>query len=168
MVRAKINTKRKSKRKPTNGFFKCNGKGHNSYFRLCTICPLIQEGGIKTHKCKKNNKIYTINSNVTCVTENVIYQITCKKSRCTDFVYIGQTKRRFLVRFNDHRGYVLRKELNQVCGMHFNTKGHSFKDMLPIVIEQVQPKNDDFLRLKREKHWINTYESLEFGANRLS
>ena len=59
-------------------------------------------------------------------------------------------------------------ELNQVCGKHFNTKGHSYEDMLPIVIEQVQPKNDDFLRLKREKHWINTYESLEFGANRLS
>ena len=131
MVRAKINTKRKSKRKP-------------------------------------NNKIYTINSNVTYVTENVIYKITCKKPQGTDFVYIGQTKRRFLDRFDDHRGYVLRKELNQVFGKHFNTKGHSFKDMLPIVIEQVQPKNDDFLRLKREKHWNNTYESLEFGGNRLS
>ena len=37
--------------------------------------------------------------------------------------------------------------------------------MLPIIIEQVDPKNDDFLRLRREEVWIRTYQSVEFGAN---
>ena len=101
-------------------------------------------------------------------TKNVVYRITCKKPRCADFVYVGETKRRFCDRFLEHRGYVTRKELNQVCGEHFNKPGHKCSDMLPVIIEQVQPNNDNFLRLRREKYWINTYESVEFGGNRHS
>ena len=164
LVRAKINTKRSNRKQP-NGFFRCS---KNKFFKMCKVCSLIPEGGIKTHKCNRNNKIYTINSHVTCVTENVIYRITCKKPQCADFVYIGQTKRKFRDRFSDHRGYFKREKLDQVCGDHFNKPGHNYEDMLPVIIEQVQPKHDDDLRLKREKHWINTYESKEFGANRLS
>ena len=37
--------------------------------------------------------------------------------------------------------------------------------MLPIIIEQVNPKKDDFLRLRREEMWIRAYQSVEFGAN---
>ena len=48
--------------------------------------------------------------------------------------------------------------LDQVCGAHFNQKGHTVEDMLPTIVEQVYPTNDMFLRLKREKFWINTYE----------
>ena len=38
--------------------------------------------------------------------------------------------------------------------------------MLPIILEQVNPRNDDFLRLKREELWIRNYQSVEFGANK--
>ena len=74
--------------------------------------------------------------------------------------------RKFSERFGDHRGYYLRKEMNQVCGEHFNKPGHKYEDMNPVIIEEVRPKNDTFLRLKREKHWINKYEAKDFGANR--
>ena len=103
---------------------------------------------------------------VTCTTESVIYKISCK--RCVDFVYIGETKRQFHERFADHRGYVKRKELEQVCGKHFNLKNHKYEDMIPTIIEQVRPTNDEALRLRREKYWINQYQSFEFGANRRS
>ena len=73
-------------------------------------------------------------------------------------MYIGQTKRRFCDRFNNHRSYVSEKKLDQICGAHFNEKGHTQEDMLPVILEQVYPKNDDFLRLKRERYWIHTYE----------
>ena len=36
------------------------------------------------------------------------------------------------------------KIFDQVCGEHFNKAGHSQSDMLPIILEQVTPKNDDF------------------------
>ena len=164
LVRAKISTKRKSNRK-INGHSRC---GNRKVLGFCCTCVLIPEGGIKTHKCNRTNKIYKINSPVTCVTENVIYRITCKKPQCADFVYIGETKRKFCERISEHRGYVTNEKFNQVCGEHFNRPGHKCSDMLPVIIEQVHPKNDTFLRLRREKFWINTYEAVEFGGNRQS
>ena len=163
LVKAKIYTKRKSNR-TINGYFRC-GRG---FFNQCATCALIPENGIKSHKCYITKEIYQINSNVTCVSENVIYKITCKKPQCKSFVYIGQTKRRFCDRFSEHRGYVSQKRLDQVCGEHFNKIGHSQVDMLPTIIEQVNPRGDDFLRLKREELWIRNYQSVEFGANKLS
>ena len=105
---------------------------------------------------------------MTCTTENVIYRITCKKPKCDDFIYIGETKRRFCDRFSEHKSYVSSKKLEQACGSHFNQQGHKIEDMLPVIIEKVLPNNDDFLRLKREKFWINRYQSVEFGANKHS
>ena len=58
--------------------------------------------------------------------------------------------------------------MDQVCGEHFNKPGHSQEDMLPIILEQVNPRGDDFLRLKREELWIRNYQSVEYGANKLS
>ena len=153
LVRAKVSTKRKSNRK-MKGYFRC-GRG---FFNMCVTCCLIPENGIKTHKCNKTGITYKISSPVSCVSENVIYKISCKKPKCRDFVYIGQTKRRFCDRFNNHRSYVSEKKLDQICGSHFNEKGHTQEDMLPVILEQVYPKNDTFLRLKRERYWIHKYE----------
>ena len=161
LIRAKINTKRKSQRK-INGFFRCGRK----FFKMCILCANIPTEGFKSHNCNKTKKTYKINMPVTCTTESVIYKISCK--RCVDFVYIGETKRQFCERFADHRGYVKRKELEQVCGKHFNLKNHKYEDMIPTIIEQVRPTNDEALRLRREKYWINQYQSFEFGANRRS
>ena len=84
------------------------------------------------------------------------------------FVYIGQTKRRFCDRFSEHKSCVSKKKFDQVCGEHFNKTGHSQSDMLPVILEEVTPKNDDFLRLRREELWIRNYQSIEFGANKHS
>ena len=52
-----------------------------------------------------------------------------------------------------------------IKGHHFNLSGHQTSDMTCIVIEQVLPANDPFLRKRREKFWINKYQSVEHGAN---
>ena len=159
LVRAKINTRRKSKRK-INGFFGCN----RTWKEKCMTCVLIPKAGFKTHKCHKTKEIFNINSVVTCITRNVVYKISCR--RCPDFVYIGETGRRFCDRFTDHRGYVTRKETDKAIGEHFNLPHHKCSDMVPSVIEQVQPSSNNFLRTRREKYWINKYQALDFGANR--
>ena len=146
LVRAKVSTRRKSNR-ILNGHFKC-GRG---FFKQCVACSMIPNNGIKTHKCNKTNEVFQINNNVNCTSENVIYRITCQKPKCKNFVYIGQTKRRFCDRISERRGYVSQKKLDQVCGHHFNGNGHSQNDMLPIILEKVTPRNDEFLRLKREE-----------------
>ena len=156
-------TLRKSSRK-ISGYSRCD----RGFFNKCKACNLIPTNGIKTHQCNKTKKTFKIDSPVTCTTTNVIYRITCKKPRCKNFVYIGQTKRRFCDRFSDHRGYVSQRKLDQVCGEHFNKPGHSQLDMLPVILEEVTPKNDDFLRLRREELWIRRYQSIEFGANKHS
>ena len=163
LVRAKVCTLRKSNRKVC-GYSRCD----RGFFNKCVACNLIPTNGIKTHQCNKTKETFKINSLVNCVTTNVIYRITCKKPRCKNFVYIGQTKRRFCDRFSDHRGYVSQKKYDQVCGEHFNKPGHSQLDMLPVILEEVTPKNDDFLRLRREELWIRRYQSIEFGANKHS
>ena len=61
-----------------------------------------------------------------------------------------------------------KRNLTKYVGEHFNKTGHSQLDMLPIILEEVTPKNDDFLRLKREELWIRNYQSIEFGANKHS
>ena len=126
----------------------------------------IINGIINTHKCHITNKIFKITKPLTCLSENVIYRITCKKPRCKSFTYIGQTSNRFCDRFTDHKTYVSTKSLDQVCGYHFNLPGHSQEDMLPVILEEVYPKNDSFIRDIREKYWISTYKSIDFGANR--
>ena len=89
-------------------------------------------------------------SNVRCLTKNLIHRITCRKHQCKDFQYIGETKRKnFVDRFTKPRGYVDRKCMDQVCDKHFNQKGRKHEDMLPIIFEKVNPKNDSFLRLRR-------------------
>ena len=59
-------------------------------------------------------------------------------------------------------------KLEQVCGNHFNKNAHSQDDMLAVVIEKVNPKNDEFLRLKREEFWIRTYQAVDYGENKYS
>ena len=126
---------------------------------MCVTCSLIPESGIKTHKCNRTKETYRISTPVTCTSDNVVYRITCKKDQCKNFVYIGQTSRRFCDRFGEHKGYVSEKYLNQVCGEHFNKIGHSKADMLPVILEQVTPKNNEIVRILREKLWIKRYEA---------
>ena len=159
LIRAKVTTKRSSNR-TKDGYQNCSqNRGHP-----CKLCINNNiQGPIKEHKCHQTGKSYTINSPVNCQTKNVIYRITCKKH--PKFVYIGETQRQFFKRAGEHRGYVNRNETNQPTGHHFNLPGHQTSDMTCIVIEQVLPANDPFLRKRREKFWINKYQSVEHGAN---
>ena len=49
-------------------------------------------------------------------------------------------------------------------GEHFTQPGHKTSDMTCTVIEQLLPAKDPFLRKRREKCWINKYQSVEHGA----
>ena len=152
LVRAKLNTRRSSRRK--NGFNYCS--------RMCYAC--IQCERATSHSCQRTRRTWQITSALNCESRNVIYKIGCKK--CKHFVYIGETERRFCDRLTDHRGYVNRKVLNHPVGGHFNKEGHDITDMIPIPIVKVYPENDDLLRRRREKLWIQGYDAVSFeGGN---
>ena len=94
----------------------------------------------------------------------MIYKLSCTK--CIDWVYIGETGRRFRDRFQEHRGYVSQKNLSQPTGEHLNKPGHTVDNILPTIIERVFPIDNKALRLRRESYWIKKYQSVEFGANK--
>ena len=95
---------------------------------------------------------------------NRLASLQTDKNLQTDYdIYIGETQRHFFKRAGEHRGYVNRNETNQPTGHHFILTGHQTSDMTCIVIEQVLPANDPFLRKRREKFWINKYQSVEHG-----
>jgi hypothetical protein len=85
--------------------------------------------------------------------------------------YIGQTKKRFCDKFSEHRELRLcfppkidKYVVNILTKLVIHNQQKS--DMLSL--EQVTPKNDDFLRLKWEEFWTRNYQSLEFGTNKHS
>ena len=116
------------------------------------------------HKCLRTGRTWDITSAIDCNTRNVIYKLRCQ--RCPEWVYIGETERRFCDRLTDHRGYVSRKVLNHPIGHHFNQEGHDITDMIPLTIEKVYPEGNDLLCKRREKLWILRYDAVNFeGAN---
>ena len=155
LVKAKISNTRKSTRLK-NGFKPCQGG--------CKLCWISEKS--TTHKCQRLNKSWNINAPLDCNTENVIYKLSCRNH--PSFCYIGETRRRFRDRVQEHRGYITQKRLNHPIGEHFNLPGHSknpVADLLPLAIERVLPKGDHTLRKQRESYWINQYDSITYGAN---
>ena len=80
--------------------------------------------------------------------------------KCDDFTYIGETSRKFSTRISEHKSTVTRGDTRLPVGAHFNSRGHSVADMLPIAIEQVKPKGNTTLRRCREKLWIRRYDAV--------
>ena len=95
-------------------------------------------------------------SALNCNSTNVVYNIGCRK--CKDFVYVGETSRKFHIRVAEHKGYVTSKKMTHPVGRHFNSKNHTYADMLPIAIEQVLPRGDTMLRRRRVRLWIVRYD----------
>ena len=155
LIRARVSTKRHTKRRPI-GFKPCGA--------LCVMCALSPPA--TKHKCHKTGKEWKITSPMDCHTENIIYKISCKKDRCKDFVYIGETQRQAIKRFYDHKSYVNRERLETPAGHHFNLPGHDVTDMAMIPIERVRPANNPLVRKTRESLWIRRYDSISFGGNK--
>ena len=154
LVQAKLPPK-KGPHRLINGFKSCG--------EMCKLCPFSPKGTTKRHTCLRTKESYEINSPVNCKTYGVVYKITCNK--CPEFVYIGETGRPLKQRFSEHYRDASQKDETKPCGKHFSLPGHSEINMLAIAIEQVLPKDDILLRKRRENHWINLYQAVDYGAN---
>ena len=117
-----------------------------------------------THKCHRTGRAWNINSPIDCRSKNVIYKLICKK--CPGFLYIGETSRKAIERYYQHRSYVSTKKMDTPAGAHFNSRGHSIEDLQMLPFERVRPANNPNTRKIREKYWINKYEAIQFGENK--
>ena len=158
LVRAKFSLKRRPTRF-SPGYRKCTRN------ILCVTCMHSDLGpGEKAahHKCQKTGQEWNISGDIDCQTSNVVYKLTCKK--CPEWVYIGETGKRFCERLTQHRGYITGNK-DQPAGRHFNSPGHQLSDMVAIAFEKVRPSNEPMIRKQREKYWIQQYDAVCHGAN---
>ena len=89
--------------------------------------------------------------------------------RLCSLQYIGETKRRLIDRFNEHRRPILNPTGNYIhtaVSEHFLTSNHSDNHMLLIPIEKLKNERDSF-RKAREAHLINKSKTTEpLGINK--
>ena len=108
------------------------------YKVYCNACPFIKE---RKNFQLDTKKVWNINKQVNCNTQNIVYMIECEKENCNER-YIGETKRNLRSRLADHRGYVTSKQTDKATGEHFNLPGHSVANLKVSIIEQVKFNSD--------------------------
>ena len=94
----------------------------------CSTCPFTW----KTDAVVGPSKTFQLKDGFTCITENVVYAIRCK--RCS-MIYVGETCRRLGDRFVEHKNSVTR-DTECPVGEHFRGSSHSIKDMQVTVLLQ--------------------------------
>ena len=127
----------------------------------CPECPYVQE----RKSVKFGRFIWSINDQVDCNSENIVYLIQCDKENCKLNKYIGESERTTKERISEHRGYIFRKENQHATGHHLNQPGHSLANMKFTVLEIVK-KTDPLYRKEREAYHIRKFNTYHNGMNR--
>ncbi|XP_053377373.1 uncharacterized protein LOC123529459 [Mercenaria mercenaria] len=124
------------------GVLKCNRT-------RCSHCANITESVQFTSS--QTLKTYDVKENLNCMSENVIYLITCKKCKLQ---YVGQTHQKCSQRMNSHKFDIRHfPDTPTNVSEHFNSENHSVSDFSFMPIDLVK---NDWFRLLKETRWIHT------------
>ena len=130
----------------------------------CRSCHLIKESS----KVKSNftNFCLKINTPLNCVSENIIYLVTCKECKIQ---YIGESGRSFRCRMADHTSNIYTNK-DTTIGAHFNSGGclpsdfqatPIFKCPVLATREETETKRKEI-----EQHFIREFKTyLPYGLN---
>ena len=126
------------------GTFPCNRT-------VCRTCPHVNSSSkITTPKGHVN-----ITGNFSCITENLVYSLSCIK--CPSTVYIGETGRRLADRFRENRRDVINGRNDLPVPPHFNQTNHTLEDM-KVAVLKAGLANQEY-RKKQEMKLIFKYET---------
>ena len=124
------------------GTFPCNRT-------VCRTCRHVNlSPTITTPKGQIN-----VTGNYSCVTDNVVYCLTCTK--CPSTVDIGETGRRLADRFREHRRDVINGRNDLPVPAHFNQENHALED-LKVAVLRACLANQQY-RKKQEMRFIFKY-----------
>ena len=128
----------------------------------CRHCPRIDRSGIV--KSTSTGRKYRTQTRISCTSSNVIYLIQCVLCYKQ---YVGQTRNKLLIRFNQHYSSI-RNKLETPVSRHF--QGHNCTGPYPtriFILSQIRnADNAQELRYKWEKIWmarLNSY--VPYGMN---
>ena len=130
LIRAKLYPTQRYNLRERNGFFKCSIRDIG-----CNLCNRSQN--ISEHVASFSQKKYPIKSNIKCSDNFVIYSIQCKQC---PMQYVGQTSNAASVRFNAHSSDILNKKISKPVAKHFNSRNHSWSDMVFTPFEKLHKK----------------------------
>ena len=133
----------------------------------CPICPMTLQA-CKEIKSENTGYTHKIIDSVNCQSENLIYYWKCTKENCPNkpyCEYIGKTKRKFQIRFSEHRDYAKSLKINEPSGEHFNKSGHSVHNLKGMVLEKVK-STDPFVLKIREARLIRKFDTYHHGLNK--
>ena len=101
---------------------------------------------------KRLYKVLSSSTSMNCVSENIVYLITCK--RC-GVQYVGETSQKLRNRLKNHRSS-LKRLTSLYLYHHFSSDGLTVDNIAIMPIEEITPVNGvnvTSLRLKREDYW---------------
>ena len=132
----------------------------------CATCPYITNG-LTHYTFFSTGATRQVKSHITCNTKNLIYMIQC--NRCS-LQYIGETKRRLIDRFNEHRHSVdktnIKSKPTTVAEHFLFHPNHCHTDMQLIPLELIHSSRDS-IRKARDSFLIDLARTLEpHGMNR--
>ena len=122
--------------------------------RRCLICKHLKTGDSFTSRC--TNKSYSINFNLNCNLNNIVYLLTCK---VCDIQYVGSTSTKFRLRFNNHKSRLKahgklspdERLKDDLIYQHFHSAGHhGLEDLSVQLIDRVNNEKD---LLDKEGQW---------------
>ena len=116
--------------------------------RRCTHCLTINESDCFTSSTI--SCMHKIKQDLSCISTDVIYLITCKKCK---FQYVGQTHQKCANRMNKHKFDIVHfPDMITNVSEHFNSPGHSIHDFTFMPIEKV---SNNWKRLLKETSWMH-------------
>ena len=74
-------------------------------------------------------------------------------------MYVGKTENALHIQMNDNRSDIKHQRLEKLVAAHFNSEGHSLRDLSIFVIEQIHREEASYSRAK-ESYWIQTLQLL--------
>ena len=128
----------------------------------CRYCPRLNKTG------KITGRTHTTRKNVDCISNNLVYCISCKKCGKQ---YVGQTMNTVKKRFQGHFYLIKHKKDDHEVSWHFNQKDHKGLDDVEIHVLWFinhDAKRDDTknIRLKYEFDWIHCLRTqIPLGLN---
>ena len=130
--------------------------------RRCQVCTHLTTGSSFASNTTK--KTYTIDYELNCNSNNVIYLLNCK---VCGIQYVGSTSTKFRLRFNNHKGrirahsrlLVNEKLRDDLIYQHFNSPGHNgLDDVSAQLIDKVANEKD---LLDKEGQWAYRLKCLK-------
>ena len=132
--------------KPTSkgAFITCGG-------RHCNVCKFSADC---THfESHHTSRVYPIENNLNCKSDNVIYLIWCLKCKVQ---YVGETSKSLQERFSAHVSCIRTKKQTAIA-IHFNGTDHSLLDLKIIAICKIESQKERKTREKQLIVSIQTY-----------